>query len=543
MERDALLDDVLRHLAEGTPEAARRACLAAADECGAAAYGMAALADFWLGDFADATRHAAYGIGRAVDDRARALCLAAAALAAGGDLDAPDVDEDALRRLLATADEPGSRWWSAVRYVAAEAALVRARIRAAAEVDALGPPGGPAWAGHPFAPMLWICSTRIAVFSGRIGVADDLLGPTRDAVRPGSRIAPVVESVAVLVRGNAGDEEGVRAAEAIAAHVPAEPRDFVDRGALLLLAFGAIALYDVATAAALAFRAGTDEALSRCTLIDRAISFEMFLHAALLEQDRGAVEAWLAALAELAAHPITAPTVQRARARVAIEAGDAATAIDLLTASIERCVADERGVEAGEGEILLARARILDADLGAATRSLRALVAETDRAGFGALRRAAGATLAASGRRLPPVAGAGWEALSAREAEVARAVLAGQEVDEIAATLFLSPRTVRTHLSRVLCAFGVATRVGLLAAVGGAAARADGSAVGAPGAPALSPRQAEVAALVAAGRTNPQIAGALGISTKGVEKHVSDVLLRWNAGSRFELARIWWARA
>jgi DNA-binding NarL/FixJ family response regulator len=382
--------------------------------------------------------------------------------------------------------------------------------------------------------VLWICQARIAAFSGRIEAADALLAPMRASVVAGSRVAPVVESVAVLVRGNAGDEEVVRVAEAIAAQVPAEPRDFIDRGALLLLSYGAIALYDVATAAALAFRAGSDEALSHCTLIDRAISFEMFLHAALLEQDRGAVAAWLAALADLAAHPITEPTVQRARARVAIEAGDAVAAIDLLSASIERCVADGRGIEAGEGQILLARARILDADLSTASRSLRTLVAESDRAGFGALRRAAGATLAASGRRLPPVAGAGWDALSARETEVARAVLAGQEVEEIAASLFLSPRTVRTHLSRVLCAFGVATRVGLLAAVGGTTT--DGPLRGAA---QLSPRQAEVAALVAAGRTNPQIAVDLGISVKGVEKHVGDVLLRWSAGSRFELARIW----
>ena len=79
--------------------------------------------------------------------------------------------------------------------------------------------------------------------------------------------------------------------------------------------------------------------------------------AAVLEQDQGAVEAWLVALAELAEHPITEPTVQRARARAAIEAGEATAAIELLTASIARCVADDRGVEAAEGQILLARAR------------------------------------------------------------------------------------------------------------------------------------------------------------------------------------------
>ncbi|WGX96474.1 helix-turn-helix transcriptional regulator [Nocardioides sp. L-11A] len=542
MDRDRLLADMLGHLAGGTARTARERALTAADQGDAAAYGIAALADFWLGDFADATRHATSGLvaAAAADDRARGLCLAAAALAAGGDLEASGPDGTVLRELLVAADDPASRWWSAVRYVATEAALVGARIRDAAEIDATGPPAGRAWAGHPFATLMWVCQARIAAFSGRIEHADELLGAVRSSVVAGSRLEPVVEAVVVLVRGNAGDEEGVRVAGAIAAHVPAEPRDFVDRGALLLLSYGAIALYDVAGAAALAFRAGADEALSRCTLIDRAICFEMFLHAALLEGDRDAVEAWLAALAELAAHPITEPTVQRARARVAIAGGDTGTAIELLTPSIARCVAEERGVEAGEGQILLARARILDADLGTASRSLRTLVAASDRVGFGAIRRAAGAALAASGRRLPPVAGAGWDGLSAREADVARAVLAGQEVEEIAAALFLSPRTVRAHLSRVLCAFGVATRVGLLAAVGDGAGRSGGPGMGAP---ALSPRQAEVAALVAAGRTNQQIAGELGISVKGVEKHVGDVLLRWDAGSRFELARIWWSVA
>ncbi|GAA1508049.1 helix-turn-helix transcriptional regulator [Nocardioides humi] len=550
MDRDTLLDEVLAHLAEGTPEAARDASLAAAYDGGdPAAYGLAALADFWLGDFADATRNATAGLAVAEDDRARGLCLAAAALAAGGDIAAPAVDHDALARLLAAADEPSSRWWSAVRYVAAEAALVGARIRDAAQIDGGGPPPGAAWAGHPFATIMWVCQARIAAFSGRIGPAEEILPAVRASVIPGTRLEPVVESVAVLVRGNAGDEETTRLAAEIAAYVPAVPRDFIDSGALLLLSYGAIALYDVRGAAALAFRAGSDEALSRCTLIDRAICFEMFLHAALLEQDEGAVGAWLEALAEIDGHPITTPTVQRARARVALAAGEAQAAIDLLVPSVEACVADERGVEAAEGRVMLGRARILSQDLGAASREFRALVTETDRSGHGSVRRAATAALAASGRRLPPVAGAGWEALSAREAEVARAILAGQEVAEIAASLFLSPRTVRSHVSRVLCAFGVATRVGLLAVVGGTSAASGVSGVSgaAPAAPAraatLSPRQSEVAALVAAGRTNQQIAGELGISVKGVEKHVGDVLLRWNAGSRFELARIWWSLA
>lgn len=534
MDREALLGDVLRHLADGTPEVAREACRAAARDGDAAADGMAALACFWLGEFADATRHAYAGLATADDDRARALCLAAAVLAEGGDLDAPPADRAFLGRLLADADEPGSRWWSAVRYIAAEAALVCARIGEAAVIDGGGPPAGAAWAGHPFAAVMWVCQARIAAFSGQIERAEAVLDTVRAAVIPGSRIAPVIEAVAVLVQGNAGDVDVSRVAAQIAMHVPARPRDFLDRGALLLLAYGAIAVYDVAAAAALTFRAGADEALSHCTLIDRALAFEMLLHAALLEHDDEAVGVWLAALSEIAEHPITRPSVQRALGRAALEGGDAATAVDLLTRSIEGCLVDDRGVEAAEGQILLARARIQEHDLGTASRTLRALVADCDRSGHASVRRAAGAVLAASGRRLPPVAGAGWDVLSEREAEVARAVLAGLEVDQIAAQLFLSPSTVRAHVSRVLCAFGVATRVGLLAAVGG-------TPDGAPATAALSPRQSEVAGHVAAGRTNQQIAEVLGISVKGVEKHVGDVLLRWSVGSRFEIARIWWA--
>lgn len=543
MDREVLLAEVLRHLAEGTAEVGHEIALAAAaaDEGDPAALGLAALASFWLGDFAEATAQAATGLAAAQDDRARAACLAAAVLAAAGDLDAPPPDRALLSRLLADADEPGSRWWSAVRYLAAEAALVSARIGEAAVLDDAGPPAGAAWAGHPFAPIMWVCQARIAAFSGRIEQAQAMLAAVRASVVPGSRVAPVAEAVAVLVQGNAGDAEVGLVAEQIARNVPSVPRDFIDRGALLLLAFGAIAVYDVAAAAALVFRAGADEALSRCTLIDRALAFETLLHAALLAEDPDAVAVWLGTLADLAEHPVTRPSVQRARGRAALDAGDAATAIDLLTRSVEGCLAEDRGVEAAEGQILLARARIQQHDLGTASRTLRALVAGSDRTGHAAVRRAAGAVLAASGRRLPPVAGAGWDVLSEREAEVARAVLAGLEVDQIAARLFLSPSTVRAHVSRVLCAFGVATRVGLLAAVGGAGGPGGAGGAGAPAGARLSPRQAEVAGHVAAGRTNQQIAELLGISVKGVEKHVGDVLLRWEAGSRFEIARIWWA--
>ncbi len=52
----------------------------------------------------------------------------------------------------------------------------------------------------------------------------------------------------------------------------------------------------------------------------------------------------------------------------------------------------------------------------------------------------------------------------------------------------------------------------------------------------LSPREREVATLIAAGATNPEIAAALFVSRKTVERHVSNVLAKMNVRNRAELA-------
>ncbi|HEX7040429.1 MAG TPA: helix-turn-helix transcriptional regulator, partial [Trueperaceae bacterium] len=52
----------------------------------------------------------------------------------------------------------------------------------------------------------------------------------------------------------------------------------------------------------------------------------------------------------------------------------------------------------------------------------------------------------------------------------------------------------------------------------------------------LTGREGQVAALVAAGRTNKQVARELGISERTVEKHVSNVLGKLGLSSRAQLA-------
>jgi DNA-binding NarL/FixJ family response regulator len=60
------------------------------------------------------------------------------------------------------------------------------------------------------------------------------------------------------------------------------------------------------------------------------------------------------------------------------------------------------------------------------------------------------------------------------------------------------------------------------------------------GAP-LTERELEVARLVAAGESNPDIALALFVSRKTVERHVSNVLLKLGARNRTELASVLFA--
>ena len=60
----------------------------------------------------------------------------------------------------------------------------------------------------------------------------------------------------------------------------------------------------------------------------------------------------------------------------------------------------------------------------------------------------------------------------------------------------------------------------------------------APGRPTLTPRESEILALVAEGRTNGEIGRQLFISTKTVSVHVSNILGKLGAASRTEAAAI-----
>jgi len=59
------------------------------------------------------------------------------------------------------------------------------------------------------------------------------------------------------------------------------------------------------------------------------------------------------------------------------------------------------------------------------------------------------------------------------------------------------------------------------------------------GCPSLTEREAQVAALVAAGHANTTIAATLGLTTRGVEAHLQRMFHKTGARTRVDLAR-WW---
>ena len=95
---------------------------------------------------------------------------------------------------------------------------------------------------------------------------------------------------------------------------------------------------------------------------------------------------------------------------------------------------------------------------------------------------------------------------------------------QLAQQLYVSEHTVRIHVSRVLQAFGVATRAGVAAALA--------PQVPSPAPAALTKQQQRIVERIVAGATNQQIADELDIGVTTVEKHVREVLRRWDVGSR-----------
>jgi DNA-binding NarL/FixJ family response regulator len=195
-------------------------------------------------------------------------------------------------------------------------------------------------------------------------------------------------------------------------------------------------------------------------------------HLALGELEQAADVAMRAeARAEAAPLPQQTAGARYGRASVMLVQGDARNAV---TGAQDAALRFET---AGNG-LFGARARVLaGAALGAAGER-QAAVEELERAdavlsACGARQQAAAAAreLRRLGRRVVrhrerAVSPAGSDQLSAREREVAHHVALGETNREVAAALFLSEKTIESHLARIYSKLGVHSRTALTAIIG-----------------------------------------------------------------------------
>ena len=194
-----------------------------------------------------------------------------------------------------------------------------------------------------------------------------------------------------------------------------------------------------------------------------------------LEVDRADDAARTAAEAEGSAEAfglrLSTAMAHRATAAVALAAGDPEAAADRALASA--AAADEIGapIEAAVSRILAGRALGAAGRTDAAAEELERAIAVFDACGAERYRDEATQELRKLGRHVHPrtrpgaVDGAGVDSLTERERELARLVVDRKTNPQIAAELFLSQKTVETHLRNIFRKVGVANRVELARAV------------------------------------------------------------------------------
>jgi DNA-binding NarL/FixJ family response regulator len=165
--------------------------------------------------------------------------------------------------------------------------------------------------------------------------------------------------------------------------------------------------------------------------------------------------------------PLAATWADRAVAAVALDAGDAALAAERALASADAADAAGAPIEAALSRTIAGRALAETGEKDRAVAELQRAAAALDACGARRYRQSAERELGKLGRRphrrtRPGQAnGAGIESLTGRELQVAWLVVDRKTNPQIAAELFLSQKTVETHLRNIFHKMGVTTRAAL----------------------------------------------------------------------------------
>jgi DNA-binding NarL/FixJ family response regulator len=305
---------------------------------------------------------------------------------------------------------------------------------------------------------------------GRVAEAADVL----DAGVEAARLSGVTLAVAWSLRNRAF--AAVMAGDAAGALLMAEEalelmerldRSFVSAWAGLALALAAVLVDQPARAVEVLVGSTGGDDLSAIPAGWRVLGFEVLTRAYLgvgRRDDAARVAARAREHAAALSLPMPVVWAHRAAAEVAQDAGDPAAgarhALDSAAA------AEEAGavVEAALSRLLAGRALAAAGDPDGAAAELERAATAFEAAGAPRMVAAAQQELRRLGRRVyrrsrPGAGDDGLESLTGRELEIARLVVQRRTNPQIAAELFLSLKTVETHMRNIFRKLNVASRI------------------------------------------------------------------------------------
>lgn len=159
----------------------------------------------------------------------------------------------------------------------------------------------------------------------------------------------------------------------------------------------------------------------------------------------------------------------QAVAAVELAKGKAAEAAELAEQAVDAASGAKARLEEGRSLALAGRALAEAGSGDAAIEKLRRAHDLLDECGASRYRDAAARDLRALGvpvgRTAPAATGAGVDALSPREREIAELAAEGRTNKEIAAALYISPKTVEKHVANAFRKLGVSKRAQMAAAL------------------------------------------------------------------------------